>query len=146
MANRILNDPAAAGHYEWQHENLPPVSLRYNELLHSMRVQWGDERRVYLLESTEFPNARVALFNEYGLRSGACTFDDVHPLRGTVRWEEQKFRFHAEGGHITVSGPRHALTCDWLPEPATSTEAAAGILLMMAREVAYMEAAKEKIR
>ncbi|TCZ74746.1 hypothetical protein [Flaviaesturariibacter aridisoli] len=134
MANRISPDPTQAGHFEWQHPGLPPVSLRYNELLHSMRVQTGDERRVYLLESSPAHTRKVALFNEYGLRCGSCSFDDTRPLRGSLRWEDRKFRFRQEGDQLVLSGPDGPLASDWPLAPEASLEAIAGVLLMMARQ------------
>ena len=135
MANRISPDPTEAGHYEWQSPGLPPVSLRYNELLHSMRVQAGDERRVYLLESTDFPAHKVALFNEYGLRCGSCSFDDTLQLRGSLRWEEHKFRFQQEGDRLVLTGPGSPQVVDWSLPPNASHEVVAGVLLMMARQL-----------
>lgn len=139
MENRINPIPAEAGHYQWQAPGLPPVSLHYNEGLHSLRVQAGDERRVFLLESSGFPGHKVALFNEYGLRCGSCSFDDTRQLRGTLRWEDQKFRFHVHNGALVLRSADGEREVAW-PESLTP-EASAGILLMMARQLAEPVAA-----
>ncbi|GAB4092941.1 hypothetical protein [Flaviaesturariibacter terrae] len=146
MANRIFPDPTEAGHYQWQGPGGAPVSLRFNELLHSVRVQAGDERRVYLLETTHFPTSKVALFSEYGLRIGSCTFEDTLRPQGSLRWDDQKFRFHSDEHTLYLQGPVHNSAYRWeLPEEM-NREACAGILLMLARQNLLQVAASPEAR
>ncbi|RYY88936.1 MAG: hypothetical protein EOO15_07690 [Chitinophagaceae bacterium] len=133
MATRISTDPTDAGHYEWQQPGHPAVSLRYNELLHSMRVSAGNERRVFLIESSGSNAPKVELFNEYGLRSATCNFDDSRHLRGTLRWDDQKIRFHEEEGQLVFIRSGQRISLNWSLPPDAKPEAIAGILLMLAR-------------
>ncbi|RYY41757.1 MAG: hypothetical protein EOO08_01110 [Chitinophagaceae bacterium] len=134
MANRISMNPAEAGQYEWQQPGFAPVSIRYNELLHSLRVQSGPERRVYLAESAHFPASKVSLYSEYGLAVGSCTFEDTRQPRGTLKIEGQKYRFRTENGRLLVSTPDADHSFPWDLPPDINREALAGILLTLVRQ------------
>lgn len=135
MANRIYTDPTQPGRYHLEHDSLPPVSIRYNESTHSVRLQDGDERRVFMLEPDGSSGARHGIYNEYGIRAGSCQFEDSRHTRGTVRWEGVKFRFRCEGKQLQlmIGGKIVDQVQYELPADA-SPEAAAGIIALLCRE------------
>jgi hypothetical protein len=136
MEYRVQPDPHQAGQYACEHRGAPPISLRFNESVHSLRIQSGSDQRVYLLESTPLPFPKVAVFNEYGLRAGSCSFDDLQRLRGSLRWGSQKFKFQQEGGEIVLRNRDVSFRYTWLLAPHTSAETIAGILLTLVKQIA----------
>jgi hypothetical protein len=136
MANRIYTDPTQPGHYTV--EGTLPISVRHNENTHSLRLQTGDEQRLFFLEQ-EPHSPRMHICSEYGIRSGNCRVDDLESGRGTIRYDGTKFHFRRDGNELQVhrdGGQGGEFT--WLLSEPAPLEALSGILMLLCRQALQM--------
>ncbi|RYY93626.1 MAG: hypothetical protein EOO11_19410 [Chitinophagaceae bacterium] len=93
MANRIWIDPEEPGSYGLGSGDAPATRVRYNAATGALRLQAPGTQRLFFLEGNAPPFHKITLHNEYGLRIGTCSFDDSQHRSGTLRLDEEKFRF-----------------------------------------------------
>lgn len=77
--------------YELWHNERKLLSLDFHPLTNSARIQYADEKRVFLIRKEGLLRNKTVLRNEYGIRIGQLGFDKNNASEGTIVLENEKF-------------------------------------------------------
>src|SRR5262245_49464609 len=84
-----LNDKQEV--YELWHNDKKLLHLDFHPFTNSARIQYADEKRVFLIRKEGFLRNKTVLRNEYGMRIGKMEHDKTHSMIGSIELNDEKF-------------------------------------------------------
>jgi hypothetical protein len=79
--------------YELWHNEKKLLTLDFHPLTNSARIQYANEKRVFLIRKEGFLRNKTVLRNEYGMRMGQIGHEKVNGSEGTLELEGEKFLY-----------------------------------------------------
>ncbi len=79
--------------YELWHNEKKLLTLDFHPFTNSARIQYADEKRVFLIRKEGFLRNKTVLRNEYGIRIGQLGFDKSNASQGTIDLDNEKFYY-----------------------------------------------------
>ena len=77
--------------YELWHEEKKLLTLDFHPFTNSARIEYADEKRVFLIRKEGFLRNKTVLRNEYGMRIGQLGHEKSNAAEGTIELNDEKF-------------------------------------------------------
>jgi len=79
--------------YELWHNDKKLLTLDYHPFTNSARIEYGDEKRVFLIRKEGFLRNKTVLRNEYGMRIGELGHEKSNFNEGYIDLNEERFSY-----------------------------------------------------
>lgn len=77
--------------YELWHNEKKVLTLEFHPFTNSARIEYADEKRVFMIRKEGFLRNKTVLRNEYGMRIGQLGYEKWNSSEGTIDLNEEKF-------------------------------------------------------
>lgn len=91
MKWEIIASSANQETYVLAHNNQKLLSLDFHPFTNSARIEYANEKRVFLIRKEGFLRNKTVLRNEYGIRIGQVGYDKSNPSSGVLELNDEKF-------------------------------------------------------
>ena len=79
--------------YELWNNDRKLLTLDFHPFTNSARIEYADEKRVFLIRKEGFLRNKTVLRNEYGVRLGQLGYEKSNAGEGTIELNEEKFSY-----------------------------------------------------
>jgi hypothetical protein len=77
--------------YELWHKEKKLLTLDFHPFTNSARIEYADEKRVFMIRKEGFLRNKTVLRNEYGVRMGQLGYDKSNATEGHIELDGEKF-------------------------------------------------------
>lgn len=79
--------------YTLWHNDKKLLTLDFHPFTNSARIEYADEKRVFLIRKEGFLRNKTVLRNEYGVRIGQLGYEKSNSSEGTIELNDEKFNY-----------------------------------------------------
>ena len=79
--------------YELWNNDRKLLTLDFHPFTNSARIEYADEKRVFLIRKEGFLRNKTVLRNEYGVRLGQLGYEKSNSSEGTIELNDEKFYY-----------------------------------------------------
>ncbi len=101
MKWEIASKTAKQEIYELWHKEKKLLTLDFHPFTNSARIDYADEKRVFLIRKEGFLRNKTVLRNEYGVRIGQLGHDKSNSAEGTIDLNDEKFFYALNNDPMT---------------------------------------------
>lgn len=113
-----IHIPSSANHevYELLENDQKILSLFYNPLTGTARIDCFHEKRVFVMQKERFKKSRTIIRNEYGIKMGLVEEDKLSPGNGIIEFNENQYHYLLN----SLPVPEYILYKESMEQPVTS--------------------------
>ncbi len=87
--------------YELWHDDKKLLTLEFHPSTNSARIEYADEKRVFLIRKEGFLKNKTVLRNEYGVRMGRLGYENGHGSEGFIELNDEKFSYSIDNNPLS---------------------------------------------